>query len=77
MLIPASGWLADRFGTRRIYVWAISLFVLGSLACAMSQNLNQLVVARVAQGLGGALLLPVGRLAVLQAVPRANSFCTP
>lgn len=70
MLIPASGWLADRFGTRRIYVWAISLFVLGSLACAMSQNLNQLVVARVAQGLGGALLLPVGRLAVLQAVPR-------
>ncbi len=70
MLIPASGWLADRFGTRRIYVWAISLFVLGSIVCALSQNLSQLVAARVLQGLGGALLLPVGRLAVLQAFPR-------
>ena len=70
MLIPASGWLADRFGTRRVYVGAISLFVLGSVACALSQNLSQLVAARVLQGLGGALLLPVGRLAVLRAFPR-------
>ncbi|MFC5522887.1 multidrug transporter subunit MdtD [Polaromonas jejuensis] len=70
MLIPASGWIADRFGTRRVYVGAISLFVLGSIACALSQNLGQLVAARVLQGLGGALLLPVGRLAVLRAFPR-------
>ncbi|MBW8723285.1 MAG: multidrug transporter subunit MdtD [Polaromonas sp.] len=70
MLIPASGWIADRFGTRRVYVGAISLFVLGSIACALSANLMQLVAARVVQGMGGALLLPVGRLAVLRAFPR-------
>ena len=70
MLIPASGWVADRFGTRRVYVAAIVLFVLGSIACALSHNLVQLVAARVVQGLGGALLLPVGRLAVLRAYPR-------
>jgi len=70
MLIPASGWVADRFGTRPVYVAAIALFVLGSVACALAHNLNQLVAARVVQGLGGALLLPVGRLAVLRAFPR-------
>ena len=70
MLIPASGWIADRFGTRRVYVGSIALFVTGSIICAMSQNLTQLVMARVVQGLGGALLLPVGRLAVLRAFPR-------
>ncbi len=70
MLIPASGWIADRFGTRRVYVGAISLFVIGSIACALSGNLMQLVAARVVQGMGGALLLPVGRLAVLRAFPR-------
>ncbi|WP_411834406.1 multidrug transporter subunit MdtD [Pseudoxanthomonas mexicana] len=81
MLIPASGWLSDRLGTRRIFVAAIVLFTLGSLACALSQNLTQLVLARVLQGMGGAMLLPVGRLAVLRAVPRkdflaAMSFVT-
>jgi EmrB/QacA subfamily drug resistance transporter len=70
MLIPASGWLADRFGTRRVYVAAIGLFVVGSVACAMSSSLTMLVAARVAQGLGGALLLPVGRLVVLRTFPR-------
>jgi EmrB/QacA subfamily drug resistance transporter len=80
-LIPASGWLADRFGTRRTFMGAIVLFSLGSLACAMSHSLPQLVAARVLQGLGGALLLPVGRLAVLRAFPRerflaAMSFVT-
>lgn len=70
MLIPASGWLADRFGTRRVYMLAIALFVVGSVTCAAAQSLNQLVAARVLQGLGGALLLPVGRLAVLRAFPR-------
>ncbi len=70
MLIPASGWVADRFGTRRVYMAAISLFVIGSIACALSGNLSQLVAARVVQGMGGAMLLPVGRLAVLRAYPR-------
>lgn len=70
LLIPASGWLADRFGTRRVFVAAIGLFTLGSLACAMSPSLPLLVAARVLQGVGGALLLPVGRLAILRAFPR-------
>ncbi len=72
MLIPASGWIADRFGTRRIFFSAIVLFVLGSVACALSQSLGQLVASRVVQGLGGALLLPVGRLSLLRTVPRSE-----
>ena len=72
MLIPASGWIADRFGTRRIFFTAIVLFVAGSIACAVSQGLGQLVVTRIVQGLGGALLLPVGRLALLRTVPRSE-----
>lgn len=72
MLIPASGWIADRFGTRRIFFSAILLFIAGSIACAVSQGLGQLVAARVVQGLGGALLLPVGRLALLRTVPRSE-----
>ncbi|WP_431274038.1 multidrug transporter subunit MdtD [Variovorax ureilyticus] len=72
MLIPASGWLADRFGTRRVFFCAIVLFVAGSVLCALSRGIGQLVAARVIQGLGGALLLPVGRLALLRSVPRAE-----
>ncbi|MBB3179764.1 multidrug transporter subunit MdtD [Variovorax sp. Sphag1AA] len=72
MLIPASGWLADRFGTRRVFFFAIVLFVAGSVLCALSRSIGQLVAARVIQGLGGALLLPVGRLALLRSVPRAE-----
>lgn len=72
LLIPASGWLADRFGTQRVFIAAILLFGLGSLACALSRSLPMLVGARVLQGVGGALLLPVGRLAILRAFPRAE-----
>jgi MFS family permease len=53
LLIPASGWLADRFGTRRVYLVAILLFTLGSLACAIANTLPMLVIARVLQGVGG------------------------
>lgn len=67
-LTPASGWLADRFGTRRVYFAAILTFVLGSLCCASAHTLDQLIVARVLQGIGGSMLLPIGRLAVLRAV---------
>jgi EmrB/QacA subfamily drug resistance transporter len=70
MLIPASGWLADRFGIRRAFLAAIAIFVAGSLLCASSHTLLQLTASRVVQGAGGAMLLPVGRLAVLRAVPR-------
>ena len=81
MLIPASGWLSDRLGTRRVFIAAIALFTIGSLACAISPGLNQLVASRVLQGIGGSMLLPVGRLTVLRVVPRhdflaAMSFVT-
>ena len=81
VFIPASGWLADRFGTKKTYFSAIVLFTIGSLFCALSQTLPQLVLARVLQGCGGCMLLPVGRLAVLRAFPgdrflEALSFVT-
>jgi EmrB/QacA subfamily drug resistance transporter len=68
MLTPASGWLADRFGTRRVYFVAILIFVLGSLCCSSAHTLGQLIEARVLQGVGGSMLLPIGRLAVLRSV---------
>ncbi|MRT13991.1 DHA2 family efflux MFS transporter permease subunit [Enterobacteriaceae bacterium RIT711] len=72
MLIPVSGWLADRFGTRRVFMFAVSLFTLGSFACAMSNSLGELVVFRVIQGIGGAMMMPVARLALLRAYPRSE-----
>jgi len=72
VIIPASGWLADRFGTQRIFLLAIVLFTLGSAACAASGSLNQLIAARVLQGTGGAMLLPVGRLTVLRNFPMSS-----
>ncbi|MBB3102370.1 multidrug transporter subunit MdtD [Azomonas macrocytogenes] len=71
-VIPISGWLADRFGSRRVFLSAIVLFTLGSLFCALSSTLNQLIVSRVIQGLGGALMVPVGRLTVLRVYPRSE-----
>ena len=70
VIIPSTGWLADRFGTQRVFTLAIALFTAGSIACAASSNLNQLIAARVLQGVGGAMLMPVGRLVVLRAFPR-------
>ncbi|WP_271460987.1 multidrug transporter subunit MdtD [Pantoea leporis] len=72
MLIPVSGWLADRYGTRKIFILAVSLFTLGSLACALSSSLSMLVVSRVVQGIGGAMMMPVARLALLRAYPRSE-----
>lgn len=72
MLIPASGWIADRFGTKRVFGWAIAVFVLGSVLCALSPSLNFLIAARVVQGVGGAMMLPVGRLAVLRTHPKGD-----
>lgn len=72
VMLPASGWLADRVGVRNIFFTAITLFTLGSLFCAWSTTLNELVMARVLQGVGGAMMVPVGRLTVMKIVPRAQ-----
>lgn len=72
VFIPASGWAADRFGARRVFRWAIVVFALGSIACGMSQNLIELVLARALQGIGGSMMVPVGRLIVLRATPKAG-----
>ncbi|WP_438268892.1 multidrug transporter subunit MdtD [Paraburkholderia youngii] len=69
VMIPVSGWLADRLGTRRVFFSAILVFAVGSLLCANARTLNQLVLFRILQGVGGAMLLPVGRLAVLRTFP--------
>ena len=70
--LPMSGWLADRFGVRNIFFSAIVLFSVGSLLCGFSSTLDQLVMARVVQGVGGAMMVPVGRLTVMKIVPRAQ-----
>lgn len=72
MLIPVSGWLADRFGTRRVFIVAVSLFTFGSFLCALSDSLPFLVTSRVIQGVGGAMMMPVARLALIRAYPRSE-----
>ncbi|MGZ5188123.1 MAG: MFS transporter [Kaistella sp.] len=66
LFMPVSGFLADKFGTKKVFIFAIVVFSLGSLFCALSQNLTQLVISRVVQGIGGSLMTPVGRLALLK-----------
>jgi EmrB/QacA subfamily drug resistance transporter len=70
--IPVSGWLTDRFGGRRILLWAIATFTVASVLCAVSSSLWMLVVARVLQGIGGAMMVPVGRLVVLRATAKRD-----
>ncbi|MCX2715011.1 MFS transporter [Mycolicibacterium sp. J2] len=72
VLIPASGWMADRFGIRRVFIAAIAVFTLASVGCALSVSLPMLVGMRVAQGVGGAMMVPVGRLAVLRSSGKAD-----
>lgn len=72
IFIPASGWAADRFGARKVFRAAILVFALGSIACGLSQSLPQLIGARVLQGIGGSMMVPVGRLIVLRATPKAG-----
>lgn len=66
LFMPASGFLADKFGTRKTFILSLVLFSLGSVFCSLSQDLTQLVVSRVIQGLGGALMTPVGKLAMIK-----------
>ncbi|MGH8042221.1 MAG: MFS transporter, partial [Rudaea sp.] len=72
VFIPLSAWLADRRGTREVFWWAILVFTLGSLACGLAQNLWMLVAARVVQGFGGAMMMPVGRLALVRAFDKSE-----
>src|ERR1700726_192177 len=72
IFIPASGWAADRFGARTIFRAAIVVFTLGSILCGISATLPVLVGARVIQGLGGAMMVPVGRLLLLRSVERSE-----
>ncbi len=70
VFIPASGWMADRFGTRNVFRAAIAVFTLGSVLCGRADSLGFLVAARIVQGAGGAMMLPVGRLVLLRSVPK-------
>ena len=72
VLIPLSGWMVSRFGTRRIFMSAIVVFTIASLLCSTSVNLHELVAMRVLQGVGGAMMVPVGRLAVLGRAAKAD-----
>src|SRR3954471_3365004 len=72
VLIPISGWLADRFGARRIFVTAIVVFTVASIGCAAAPSLPVLTATRVLQGLGGAMMVPVGRLVVLRTTAKPD-----
>ncbi|XAS73059.1 MFS transporter [Micrococcaceae bacterium Sec5.1] len=75
MGIPLSSWLAERFGARRIFCLAISVFTIASLFCAVSTDLTMLTLSRVAQGVGGAMMVPVGTLVVLRGTPKSELLC--
>jgi EmrB/QacA subfamily drug resistance transporter len=72
VFIPISGWMADRYGTRRVFASAIGLFTLGSLLCGLCNNIHLLVACRILQGMGGALMVPVGRLTLVRTFPKSD-----
>ncbi|WP_018911764.1 MDR family MFS transporter [Thiomonas sp. FB-6] len=72
VFIPLSGWFADRFGARRVFMAALALFTTGSVLCGAAQDFGMLVATRVLQGLGGAMMTPVGRLILLRSFPRSQ-----
>src|ERR1700716_751385 len=72
VFIPVSGWAADRFGGRTVFRAAIAMFTLGSILCGLSNNAVELTAARVLQGLGGAMMVPVGRLVLFRSVERSQ-----
>jgi EmrB/QacA subfamily drug resistance transporter len=72
VFIPASGWVADRYGTRTVFRWAIVVFTVGSILCGLSNGLVELVLARVLQGIGGAMMVPVGRLLLLRTAAKSE-----
>jgi EmrB/QacA subfamily drug resistance transporter len=72
VFIPASGWFADRYGARTVFRGAILVFTLGSILCGLSNSLAELTASRILQGVGGAMMVPVGRLVVLRSIPKAE-----
>jgi EmrB/QacA subfamily drug resistance transporter len=72
VFIPISGWMADRFGTRRVFAWAIGTFTLGSVLCGISNSVHLLVACRILQGFGGAMMVPVGRLTMVRTFPKSE-----
>jgi len=72
VFIPVSGWIADRFGTRRVFATAIGIFTLGSLLCGLATSIHVLVACRILQGMGGALMVPVGRLTIVRTFERSE-----
>src|ERR1700720_592839 len=72
VFIPISGWMADRFGTRRVFASAIGLFTLGSFLCGISSNIHWLVACRILQGCGGAMMVPVGRLTLVRTFAKSD-----
>ena len=72
VFVPASAWASDRFGARRVFMAAMGIFLLGSVLCAWSRNLEQLVAFRIVQGAGGAMMAPVGRIMVVGSYPREH-----
>ena len=70
IFIPASGWTADRFGARTVFRAAIAVFVLGSIGCALSSSLTDFVIARIVQGMGGAMMTPVGRMVLVRTISK-------
>lgn len=72
IFIPVSGWMADRFGAKRVFMAAIALFITSSLACSHADSLGYFVVARFVQGMGGAMMTPVARLVVVRGTPRSE-----
>src|ERR1700741_1145930 len=72
VFIPISGWMADRFGTRRVFASAIGIFTLGSLLCGISPNIHVLVACRILQGGGGAMRMPVGRLTIVRTFAKSE-----
>jgi EmrB/QacA subfamily drug resistance transporter len=71
VFIPASGWTADRFGARMVFSLAIAVFMVGSIGCALSQSVTHFVIARILQGMGGAMMTPVGRLVLLRSIDKS------
>jgi EmrB/QacA subfamily drug resistance transporter len=76
VFIPISGWMADRYGTRRVFASAIGLFTLGSLLCGISSDIHLLVVCRILQGCGGAMMVPVGRLTLVRTFAKSDLLRT-
>jgi EmrB/QacA subfamily drug resistance transporter len=70
--IPVSGWIADRYGTRRVFGLAIAIFTVASVICGLSLNAPMMVFARLLQGIGGAMMMPVGRLAIIRTFPKSE-----